>query len=115
MQWIDEQSDLEALLQEEQAIVLLYVGWSGYSIRVHQKLEVHFQVLPKVPIFVLNEETALLIPWRGKEIPETYPLGYGTIFWLQSGRVVDLLLQPYPSTVEELMERTHMAFALQRR
>ena len=111
-------SSIRQIVTSPRAMVVLYVGWSIYAVRDRKLSKSVTEDLADAHIdfAVLDEDLRSTLDWLNslgvEGLRSPCPGGWGTIIWLESGRVVDY--QPYPSTmpnpgklcVKQLVERT---------
>jgi hypothetical protein len=103
---------LEVALAARRAIVLLFVGWSIYPRRALAILKSATPKLESLEITfaVIDEESPGVRAWLSEHGPESlkgdYPQGWGSVFWLEAGCVVDFESGSENPTLYELLVRT---------
>jgi len=114
---------VSALLAAPRAIVLVTVAWSPWPSRSRHVLgaleETQDRWLPDAPVTFFDlwpEREAELDRWYeglcATYAPrfELHGHGYGPLWWLAAGAIVDCLTKPYLYPLAELQERSRSAF-----
>ena len=103
---------LGVALAAGRAIVVLYVGWSIYPRRAIATLKSAIPQLEPLGITfaVIDEEASDVTAWLSEHGPEflrgDVPQGWGSLFWLEGGFVVDFEFRGSNLTLYELLVRT---------
>jgi hypothetical protein len=122
-QTIKQMGQLATMLLAPRAITVVSVAWSPFPRKSRDALAALESTQefwsPKSPIEFFDlwpEEDETLNSWYDGECRAAYPKfelhghGYGPIWWLANGKVLDCLTGPYNFPLGELQERSKAIF-----